>query len=192
MKLYLKSTRCFTAKCAIAKRESVPGMHAWRRGKPSDYFYGLREKQKLKRFYGLREKQFRRFFAEASRMPGNTGEALLVMLERRLDNVLYVGGFALSRGHARQMIGHGHMHVNGHKVDVPSYLVSQDDVIVPKDVEESKNLVKEALEVTKDRARAAWLEIKEEPLQLRVLTMPSRADVTVEAREQLVVELLSK
>ena len=192
MKLFLKGTRCFTAKCAVTKREYVPGMHPFRHGKPSDYFHQLREKQKLKRYYGLRERQFRRFFAEANRMPGNTGEALLIMLERRLDNVLYVAGFAQSRAQARQLIVHGHMTLNGRKVDVPSMLVDTGDVVKPREADNTKAVIGEALEVTKERERAAWLQVTDQPLEIRVLTLPSRDEVSVETREQLIVELLSK
>ena len=141
MKLFLKGSRCFTAKCAVVKRESPPGMHSWRRGKPSQYSHQLREKQKVKRYYGMRERPFRHLFRQAERARGNTGEAMLIMLERRLDNVLYLSGLASSRPNARQMIAHGHISVNGHRVDIPSFLVGPDDVIKPRDSEEANKQV---------------------------------------------------
>jgi small subunit ribosomal protein S4 len=192
MKLFLKGHRCFTAKCAVEKRESAPGMHTWRRGKPSGYHNQLREKQKVKRYYGLREAQFRRFFAVAERAIGNTGEALLVMLEKRLDNVLYLGGLALSRANGRQMVTHGLVHVNGHRVDVPSFIVSQDDVITVKGTEKVLKCVQDTLELTQDRERPQWLQVDPTKPSITVLAVPAREDISVEAREQLVVEFLSK
>jgi small subunit ribosomal protein S4 len=192
VKLFLKGERCFTAKCAVTKRESLPGMHTWRRGKPSQYAGQLREKQKMKRYYGMRERPFRQLFHRAERAPGNTGEALVVMLERRLDNVVYLGGFASSRAHARQMISHGHFSISGRRVNIPSILVSQDDVIRPREGEETKKLISASLEVSKSREVPAWLQVSEEPLEITVRTSPGRDDISVETREQLVVELLSK
>jgi len=192
MKLFLKGSRCFTAKCALAKRESPPGMHSWRRGKPSQYSHQLREKQKVKRYYGMRERSFRHLFHQAERARGNTGEAMLIMLERRLDNVLYLAGLATSRANARQMITHGHITVNGHRVDVPSFLVRPDDVIKPKDNEKAKKQVKENLELSKDRDVPVWIETSEEPPAATVRALPGRDDISVETHEQLVVELLSK
>ena len=191
-KLFLKGERCFTAKCAVTRRESAPGVHTWRRGKPSQYSIQLREKQKVKRYYGLREKPFRHLFHHAERAPGNTGEALLMMLERRLDNVLYLAGFAASRYHARQMITHGHVTVNGHRVDVGSFLVDQDNVIRPKGGEELVRKVKETLETTKYRDVPPWLTVSDDPPEITVRVLPGRDDISVETREQLVVELLSK
>ena len=191
-KLFLKGERCFTAKCAVAKRESTPGMHTWHRGKPSQYSHQLREKQKVKRYYSMRERPFRHFFHSAERAKGNTGTALLTMLERRLDNVLYLGGLAASRAQARQMITHGHVHVNGHRVDVSSFLVSQDDAITLKDNERTKKLVKQNVELSRGRDVPPWLETVEEPASITVRALPGRDDISVETREQLVVELLSK
>ena len=192
MRLFLKGERCFTAKCSLAHRDSTPGMHTWRRGKPSQYTIQLREKQKVKRYYGLRERPFRHLFHRAERAPGNTGEALLTMLERRLDNVIYLAGFAASRVHARQMITHGHVTVNDHPVHVASFLVRQDDVIRPKASEKSIKEVKESIETSKFRETPAWLEVSEGPPLVTVRALPGREDVSVETREQLVVELLSK
>ncbi len=192
MRLFLKGERCFTAKCSIAHRDKTPGMHTWRRGKPSQYSIQLREKQKVKRYYSVRERPFRHLFHHAERAPGHTGEVLLTMLERRLDNVIYLAGFAASRAHARQMITHGHITVNDHPVHVASFLVSQDDVIRPKAGENSTKQVKESLETSKFRDMPAWLEVSESPLAITVRALPGREDVSVETREQLVVELLSK
>jgi small subunit ribosomal protein S4 len=192
MKLFLKGERCFTAKCAVAKRDSTPGMHTWRRGKPSQYSNQLREKQKVKRYYGMRERSFRHLFHGAERARGNTGVALVTMLERRLDNVLYLSGLATSRTQARQMITHGLVFVNGHRVDVGSFLVSQDDEIRPKDSDKAKKLMKENIELSRVRDVPAWIETVEEPPSATVRALPGRDDVSVETREQLVVELLSK
>src|SRR4051794_3839920 len=139
-KLFLKGTRCDSPKCAVERREGVPGMHQFRRGKASEYSIRLREKQKVKRFYGIFERQFRKYYAMASRRPGNTGDALMSLLERRLDNVIPKLGFALSRPQARQVIAHGHVTVNGRKVDIPSYLVKPGDTVAVKDREHSKKL----------------------------------------------------
>ena len=192
MKLFLKGHRCFAAKCAVERRDSTPGMRTWRRGKPSGYHNQLREKQKVKRYYGVREAQFRRFFAEAERATGNTGEALLVILEKRLDNVLYLGGLALSRANARQMTTHGMVRVNGRRVDIPSFIVSQDDVITIKDTEKAQKLVKDNVELTQDRDRPQWLQVDPTKPSITVMAAPMRDDVSVEAHEQLVIEFLSK
>ena len=192
MKLYLKATRCFTAKCAIAKRESVPGMHAWRRGKPSDYFYGLREKQKLKRFYGVLEGQFRLTFEAAERMRGVTGENLLSLLERRLDNVVHRLGFSGSRAQARQLVRHGHVRVNGKKVNVPSYVVGTGAVVSVKERSKANPLIAGAVETAKGRGIPAWLELNAAEFQGKVVTLPKREDVALQVNEKLIVELYSK
>jgi len=167
-------------------------MHTWRRGKPSQYSVQLREKQKVKRYYSMRERPFRHLFQRAERARGNTGEALLTMLERRLDNVLYLGGLAASRPGARQMITHGQITVNGHRVDIASFLVAQDDVIGPRESEKARKLIKEHIELSRVRDVPAWLETVEEPSSITVRALPGRDDVSVETREQLVIELLSK
>ena len=143
--LYLKGSRCFTGKCAIKRRETPPGMHGWRRTRRSEYGTRLREKQKVKRWYGVLDRQFQRYFEIAERMKGNTGENLLLILERRLDSVLYWTGFATSRPHARQMIRHGHVRVNGRKVDIPSALVKAGDEITPNERESSKVIFKDGV-----------------------------------------------
>ena len=192
VKLFLKGERCDSPKCAVNRRNQPPGERRWRRPKVSEYGLQLREKQKVKRFYGVFERQFRRYFAEAERQKGNTGENLLVILERRLDNVVCLLGMAASRAMARQMITHGHIEVNGRRVTIPSHLVKPGDVIAPKQNERTAKLVARALEATKGRAVPAWLEVNPEPLQGRVLRLPAREDVSIDVREQLVVELCSK
>jgi len=188
----LKGARCETAKCGLSRREYPPGMHAWRRSKFSAYGIQLREKQKLKRFYGILERQFRRYFAEADRQKGNTGENLLVALERRLDNVVYRLGMAASRQQARQWVTHGHFEVNGRRVTIPSYAVSPGDVIAPRRGEGTAKLVASAHKALRGRKVPSWLEVTEEPLQGRVVNLPSRDEVSVPIREQLIVELCSK
>ncbi|KPJ62574.1 MAG: 30S ribosomal protein S4 [Planctomycetes bacterium DG_23] len=192
IKLFLKGTRCDTAKCSVSRRDYPPGQHAWRRRKISDYGLGLREKQKVKRFYGLMEQQFRLYFKEAQRLKANTGENLLILLERRLDNVVARLGFALSHREARQLVSHGHMTVNGKKVNIPSYLVSPGDVITPASKEKTQKTVRENLELTKDLGLPSWLERSTEPLQGRVLALPNRDDVPIPVQEQLIVEFCSK
>ena len=192
MKLFLKGARCFSPKCAIARRESAPGMHTFRHSKPSQYCNQLREKQKIKRYYGMRERPFRHLFHKAEQMPGNTGEALLSMLERRLDNVLYLAGWAMGRSHARQLVAHGHITVNGRRVNVPSYLAEPDDVITVHGGDEAKAMIKANREQTKDRETPAWIAVTEDPLAVTVRTTPSRDDISVEVREQMVIEILSK
>jgi len=191
-KLFLKGERCFTPKCAVTRRESPPGMHTWRHGKPSQYSAQLREKQKVKRYYGMRERSFRRLFHDAERLPGNTGEALVAMLERRLDNAVYLAGFAASRAAARQMICHGLVFVNDHRVDVASFLVGQDDVIRPKNDETTLKLVQGNLELTKGRQLPSWIQVTEAPPGILVRTLPGRDEISVETREQMIIELLSK
>lgn len=193
VKLFLKGARCDTPKCAVERRESVPGMHSFRRGKMTDYGIHLREKQKVKKYYGVLESQFRRYFAEAERGKGNTGEALMVLLERRLDNIVHRLGFAHSRAQARQIIGHGHITVNGRRVDIPSYLVRAGDVIRVKNRPKSLQLVQgRVAEVVRDLpdflSRAADAQLPEG----QVLRIPEAADVSIPIQTQLIVELCSK
>ncbi len=192
MKLFLKGPRCDTAKCAVSRREYPPGMHSWRRGKFSEYGTQLREKQKLKRAYGVFDKQFRLYFAEAERQKGNTGENLLILLERRLDNVVYILGFASSRAQGRQLITHGHIAVNGGRVDIPSYLVRPGHVIEPYGSEKSKQLVKDSLEQSAEREMPSWLERNIDPPKGTVASLPTRDDITLPVQEQLIVEFSSK
>ena len=191
-KLFLKGTRCETAKCAVNRRESAPGVHTWKRPKVSEYGRQLREKQKIKRYYGLLDRQFRVFFHRAERQKGNTGENLVVLLERRLDNIVVRGGFAISRQQARQMITHGHVTVNGHRVDRPSYVVKQGDIIKPKEREKSRKLALESLEISKARAFPSWLQVSLEPPEIKIVQIPTREEVQLPIEEQLVVEILSR
>ena len=192
MKLFLKGTRCDTVKCSATRREYPPGQHTWRRGTPSEYGVHLREKQRLKRFFGMTEQQFRRFFGIASREKGNTGEHLLVLLERRVDNVIFLLGWGTSRRHARQVIGHGGILINGKKVDIPSYLIKPGDIITAKATEKMSRLLKSSLEINKGMDMAGWLERQEEPPQGRVLRMPTAEEASFPVDVQLVVELCSR
>jgi small subunit ribosomal protein S4 len=196
VKLYLKGTRCWTVKCTLNKRERPPGATHWRRPRPSDYAVRLREKQKLKRIYGILESQFQRIYSRADRMKGNTGENLLVLLERRLDNMVYRAGFGLSRNHARQLVNHGHVLVNGRRVDVASYLTKVGDVITPREREKTVSLLKENRELGRHIETPSWLEVQLEPtLEARVVELPKREalkELGVEVQEQLVVEFCSR
>jgi small subunit ribosomal protein S4 len=187
--LYLKGNRCFTGKCAVKRRETPPGMHNWRRGRRSEYSVRLREKQKVKRWYGVLDRQFERYFDLAERQKGNTGQNLLTILERRLDSVLYWMGFAQSRAHARQVIRHGHVTVNGRKLDIPSALVKAGDTVTPAERESSKKIFAESLELTKTRVVPSWLEVQHDPAEGRVVELPKREDVPFEVNELFVVEV---
>ena len=191
-KLFLKGQRCETARCSFQRRQYPPGVHGWRWTKFSDYGAQLREKQRLKRYYGVLERQFRLYFQRAERQKGNTGENLLVLMERRLDGVVHRLRFASSIAQARQLVGHGHIRVNGKKVDIPSYQIKQNDVITAKDVEGSRDLVRAALDLNKGRPLPSWLEVDEDALEGRVVSLPNREEVPVPIREQLIVELCSK
>jgi small subunit ribosomal protein S4 len=192
MKLFLKGNRCFTEKCAVEKRNFPPGQHGKRRIKMQGYGVQLREKQKVKRVYGVLEKQFRLTFQEASRRKGVTGEMLLQSLERRLDNVVYRLGFAASRAQARQVVAHGHVTVDGKKVDIPSYEVKAGQVIGLKD-KMSKNVqVQAAVQLARGRGVAPWLATDAEALKGTVSNLPRRDEITLPIQEQLIVELYSK
>lgn len=193
LKLFLKGERCYTDKCAIERRNYPPGEHGQRRRvKLSEYSIQLREKQKLKRTYGLLERQFRRYFEMAERRRGITGENLLVLLERRLDNMVYRFGFTNSRSEARQLVRHGHFAVNGRKVSIPSYLVQGGDTVTVR--ERSRNLprIQEALELARRRGIPEWLETDPASCTGKVRTLPTRNDLTMPINEKLVVELYSK
>jgi len=191
VKLFLKGARCHTPKCPIESRSKPPGMHGWRRGRPSDYGVRLREKQKCKRYYGVLEAQFRRYFQMAQKERGNTGETLLSLLERRLDNVLTVCGFAVSRAQARQMVTHRHVQVNGKAADVANYLVNEGDVVRPEPRDAILDAVRARREET-GHAAPAWLEINDADLTIRTLRMPVRQDVTCDVQEGLIVEFCSR
>ena len=193
VKLFLKGVRCHTPKCSISRREYPPGMHPWRRGKPSAYGIQLREKQRLKRAYGVWERQFRRVFDIASRTKGNTGESLLLLAERRLDNVITLLGFSMSRAQARQLITHGHISVNGRRTTIPSLSVAEKMVIKPIG-EKMTKVVRENIEQVKALSAMVpqWLMLKEDPPEGVVERLPRRDEVSFEIQEQLIVELLSK
>jgi len=192
MKLFLKGDRCFTNKCAIERRNFPPGQHGKRRSKILGYGIQLREKQKLKRFYGVLEGQFRLTFEAAERMRGITGENLLSLLERRLDNVVHRLGFSGSRAQARQLVRHGHVRVNGKKVNVPSYVVVAGAVISVKEKSKTNQLIAGAVETAKGRGVPAWLELNASEFQGKVVALPKREDVALQVNEKLIVELYSK
>ncbi|NLO89546.1 MAG: 30S ribosomal protein S4 [Clostridia bacterium] len=189
-KLYLKGDRCYTNKCAVDKRPYAPGQHGQGRRKLSEYGLQLREKQKVRRIYGINEKQFRRYFAEAERQKGVTGEILMRLLERRLDNVIYRLGFAASRPQARQLVLHGHVRVNGKKVNIPSYLVDLGDEVEIR--EKSKNL--QIFQEAKEAARSVpqWLEVDLDQLKGKVVSFPSMEDLDIPVEAHLIVELYSR
>jgi small subunit ribosomal protein S4 len=192
VKLFLKGSRCDTPQCSYERRDTPPGVHNWRRGRLSDYGVRLREKQKCKRYYGVLERQFRRLLKEAQRRRGNTGEDLLALLESRLDNVVARLGLATSRTQARQMITHGHVTVNGRKVDITSYLTKPGDAVGVSKREKTQKLVKANMEVTKGRGRPSWLELDESSAAGKVLAEPTRDEVSIPIQEQLIIELMSK
>ena len=193
MKLFLKGERCLSDKCAINKRNYAPGQHGQRRRtKLSEYGLQLREKQKVKRTYGLHESQFRSFFQKASRSKGVTGAELLVLLERRLDNVVYRMGFADSRIQARQFVRHGHIRVNGRKVNIPSFLVKQGDVVEPRDKSRNTDLLRGAMERLSQKHVPEWVHVDAASMRGMVQALPTRDDVTIPFQEQLIVELYSK
>ena len=191
VKLFLKGQRCFSEKCAVNRRNYPPGQHV-RPKKGTDYGTQLREKQKCKRIYGVLERQFQHYFSIARRQKGNTGENLLILMERRLDNVLLSLGLAFSRFDARQMVAHGHVHVNGRRLDIPSYLVRAGDEIAVVGKEKITKKAGDAIEMNKGRPLPTWLEATPNDNKGRVIQLPKREDVSVELNEQLIVELCSK
>ena len=191
-KLFLKGERCYTDKCAIERRNYPPGQHGQGRPKFSEYSIQLREKQKVKRMYGLLENQFRRTFAEAARTKGITGETLLVLLERRLDNVTYRLGFASSRAEARTFVRHGHILVNGKKVNIPSYTVRAGDVVSVKEPSRQITRVLSAMEGAQRRGVPDWAEVDRDACSGRIKILPTRSDITMPINEKLIVELYSK
>ncbi len=191
-KLFLKGDRCYTEKCAVERRKYPPGQHGQGYRKLSDYGFQLREKQKVRKTYGLLERQFRRYFYDAERKKGITGEVLLQLIESRLDNTVYRMGFAPNRRRARQLISHGHILVNGKKVNLPSYAVKEGDLIEVK--ESSKNIpeIVDSLSRSEHRGIPAWVEVDGVTLKGKVLRIPSRDEIQLPVQEQLIVELYSK
>lgn len=192
LKLFLKGERCYTDKCAIERRNYPPGQHGQGRVKFSEYSLQLREKQKLKRMYRLLESQFRRLFDKADRAKGITGESLMILLERRFDNMIYRLGFANSRAEARQLVRHGHFLVNGRKIDIPSALLKVGDVITVRERSHKVVRIQEALELSQRRGVPEWLEVDRPNFTGRIRGLPARADLTMPINEKLVVELYSK
>ncbi len=191
-KLFLKGTRCETSKCALNSRNFPPGAHPWSRVRHSEFRVQLREKQKLKRFYGVHERQFSNFFVEAVRMKGNTGDNLLSLLERRLDNVVFSLGFASSRKGARQLVAHGHVRLNGRRCNIPSAIGRIGDKVTVVKRDKVRKLAKDALEQRAGFPLPVWLERNPETVEGRISDLPKREDVTFDVKEQLVVELMSK
>jgi len=193
MKLFLKGERCYTEKCAIEKRNVPPGQHAkMRRAKLAGYGIQLREKQKVKRIYGVLENQFRRYFEVAERQRGITGETLLQLLERRLDNVVYRLGLSTSRAQARQFVRHGHFLVNGRKVDIPSYSLKAGDVVTVRVTSAKNPAITHAMEEVKGRGIPEWLAFDTDKMTGRVVQLPTRQQINLPVQEQLIVELYSK
>ena len=191
-KLFLKGDRCYTDKCAIARRGYAPGQHGQGRKKMSEYGTQLREKQKAKRYYGLLENQFYHYFELATKMAGKTGENLLKVLESRLDNVVYRAGFAMSRPEARQLVSHGHFTVNGKAVNIPSYLVKAGDVVAIVEKSMSSDKIKGVLEANASRPALNWLSVDKNKAQATVVSLPERGEIDLQVEEQLIVELYSK
>ncbi|OAT81170.1 30S ribosomal protein S4 [Desulfotomaculum copahuensis] len=191
-KLYLKGDRCYTGKCAIDRRSYGPGMHGQSRKKVSEYGVQLREKQKTRRIYGVLEKQFSNYFERAERQSGVTGENLLRLLERRLDNVIYRLGLASSRTEARQLVRHGHYTVNGRRVSIPSFLVRVGDVITVHEGSKESPRIKELLERAADKTPPAWLEYSAGQATGTVVALPARDQIDAPVQEHLIVELYSR
>lgn len=192
MKLFLKGKRCYSDKCALARRDYRPGEHGKVPRKLSAYGLRLREKQKAKKIYGILERQFRRYFAEAKRIKGMTGENLLLLLERRLDNIVFRLGFSLTRAGARQLVRHGHFLVNGRKVNIPSYFCKVGDEISLKARSREIVGVKEAMKLSQDREKAPWLEMDQENFKGKITRLPKKEEIALPIQEQLIVEYYSR
>jgi small subunit ribosomal protein S4 len=193
IKLFLKGERCYTDKCAIERRSYPPGQHGQGRNKKAtEYSLQLREKQKLRRIYGMLERQFRRVFSVAERGRGITGETLVLMLERRLDNMTYRMGFATSRSEARQLVRHGHFLVNQRRVTIPSYLISPGDEVQVREASRKITRIQEAVELAQRRGVPEWVEVNKDTFTGRMRALPTRAQLTLPINEQLIVELYSK
>ncbi len=191
LKLYLKGDKCFTDKCPVTKRNYAPGQHGQSRKKVTEYGLQLREKQKVKRFYGISESQMARYFDMADKMQGITGENLLHLLETRLDNVVYRLGFAGSRAEARQLVTHGHFIVNGHKTDIPSFRITQGDVIQVREKSRTSEKIKSLVE-NHGGTQVPWVDVDLEALKGTIVAEPSRDDIDIPIEEHLIVELYSK
>jgi small subunit ribosomal protein S4 len=191
-KLFLKGARCESAKCAIVKRNYQPGQHSWSRGRPSNFGVRLREKQKLKRFFGVTERSFRLIFERAARLPGNTGEHMLILLQQRLDHVIHLCGVTLSRRHSRQLITHGHIFVNGRRCNIASALVRRGDSITFSTREKVRKHLKECQEARRGEAIPSWLQFDENAFMAKVAELPKRENLEFPVDEQLVVELMSR
>ena len=192
LKLFLKGDRCYSDKCGFDRRGYPPGQHGQRRAKFSDYGIQLREKQKVKRLYGLSEKQFRMLFEKADRKKGITGTNLLVLLETRLDNVVYRLGFVNSRTQGRHFVRHGHFNVNGRRVDIPSFVVKPGDVIEVREKSKNVQAISDSLDAVVRRGLPQWIEIEKDNFKGIVKALPVRDDITMPIQEQLIVELYSK
>jgi len=192
LKLFLKGSRCEGAKCAVSKRDSAPGQHGFRRRPRSEYALRMREKQRAKRYYGMREAQFMSYFSMASKEHGDTGQNLFILFERRFDNVVYRAGLAMSRALARQLVVHGHMAVNGKRIDRPSYLLKPNDAVTPWGAEKGKTLLLGFLDQTKDRQVPEWIEVQREPLEVRMTALPGVDEATAGFQPHLIVELCSR
>lgn len=192
-KLYLKGERCYTEKCAIERRSYAPGEHGRRRRtRPFGYGLQLREKQKVKSIYGMLEKQFRLYFQRAESKKGITGENLFIMLERRLDNVVFRIGFSSSRMQARQLVSHGHILVDGRKVNIPSYQVNEGQTISVKEKSRKNSFILQALEAARSRSIPEWIEADHDNFQGKIVRLPKRDDITIPVEEHMIVELYSK
>ena len=191
-KLFLKGERCYTDKCAISRRAYAPGQHGQGRKKTSEYGLQLRAKQMTRRFYGVLEGQFHHYYEMATKMPGKAGDNLLILLESRLDNVVYRCGWANSRAEARQLVVHGHYTVNGKKVDIPSYLCKPGETVAIKDGSRQSDKFKAVLEANSARPTPKWLDVDAPNAQAKIAEMPTREDIDLEVNETLIVELYSK
>jgi small subunit ribosomal protein S4 len=191
-KLFLKGDRCLTDKCAVERRKYAPGQHGQRRRKFSDYSLQLREKQKAKETYGILEKQFRLYYFKAEKMSGVTGTNLLQLLERRLDNIVFRMGFAANRRQARQLVLHGHFTVNGGRVNIPSFLIRTGDIVVPRDKSKKLAAIEENIAKIEHRGLPGWIEMDVNKLTGKVLNYPSRDEIEIPVKEQLIIELYSK
>lgn len=191
-KLFLKGDRCYTGKCAIERRSYAPGQHGQNRKKASEYGMQLRAKQSARRYYGISESQFHKYFLMAERKDGVTGTNLLQLCESRLDNVVYESGFASSRAQARQLVNHAHFAVNGHKVDIPSYLVSAGDVVTVKETSKTTDEFKNLVESNGSRPVPQWMEADKDAMQVKILRAPEREEIVTPVEEHLIVEFYSK